>query len=616
MANGRPRSKSVQTCRVQPALIQSFRLSWSEPSNTRDSQEVGATGGGESASVVKQLPPPDNLLSSPPTGTQQPAVLDTYDFYLHAQEPFQSENDLPRMLHSPVESYQGSTNNDKTPRLHPVADSSVRQFPATSGKELRQDSAYESATGNPEGESWVDVDTQAVNIRARGRVELLRARVFRTRPAISESRQELQLLRENLRTATDRLMRAIDALMTSKEHMHNLETLAPLYQDLRAAQDDLGPAEDAYDLLEMRLNREEIELEQEEMHFYTHNNIALRLPPNIDLDKPLTPLAKPYEPEDAEFSSLNLDNELVKQYLANVSEAEDLKEKLDELENEQYRLTQELSFRTRYNIPLSKDNSAFRSAFPEAHRELLEKLLRSEDALSELRDRCIEGGLFADSDYVYERRDALVEEIHESMTDAMERNPLHVAAQHMTTHKEHKVDFADKQDYVNTWLLEWVQESPVEAVRLKTIILFKYPLNGEVLEDDRWSELALEFWNKDGAGAIAKNDSSTRKLNTIAEATGIQEPSTAHRTGNSSSFGSFPSSLGSLDVDPNEDTSAEAEIMGSETGSYRTQKEASPETPTAPQRPRSAPPKANFRSSPLDFSLMRGFASMEKFSGK
>jgi hypothetical protein len=156
-------------------------------------------------------------------------------------------------------------------------------------------------------------------------------------------------------------MRAIDELMAHDE-VQNLQSLAPLYSATRAAQDELGPAEDTYDNLELRLNREEEELEQEEMQFYTHNNIALDRLPDSKLDEPLTPLLKPYQIDDIEIQ--NLAPEIVKQYMEKVAEAELLKEDINELENEQYRLTQELAFRARYRLQLSEESTTFMFQYP------------------------------------------------------------------------------------------------------------------------------------------------------------------------------------------------------------------------------------------------------------
>jgi hypothetical protein len=55
--------------------------------------------------------------------------------------------------------------------------------------------------------------------------------------------------------------------------------------------------------------------------------------------------------------------------------------------------------------------------YPKAYKELTEKLQRVEDELYELRDHCIDQGLFSASEHTYKPRDSLVEEIYESVND-------------------------------------------------------------------------------------------------------------------------------------------------------------------------------------------------------
>ena len=421
-----------------------------------------------------------------------------------------AEDGSAKMPDSPARVYHANSDHDTTPRIQAAEPSRPPLLNDGISHELlplrqeSQDSAYASAMDNDHPESKINVDLQAANTRARERVEIMRCRVLQTRRVISEKRQELQLLRERLRDATDRLMRFVHELM-AQDDAKNLRSLEPHYCELSDAQDNLGPAEYAYDLLETRLSREEDELEDEEVHFYTHNNIRLASPPDLKLENTLTPLTKSYRPDEEDFPTFILGGGLQRDYLAKWSEAGSLKQQLHVLEDEQYELTQELAFRTRHNLQLSQEKTSSLFDFPKHHKELVEKLERVEDDLYELRDRCLEQNLFTDSEYIYEPYDALVEEIWESVNDARDRSPLHA---HYTPHE---VNFEDKQDHVNTWLLEWMQESTLEIMRLKSFIQFKYPQHGQELDDDDWSNLVLDFWDRDSAGKSA----NTEKRSTI-----------------------------------------------------------------------------------------------------
>jgi hypothetical protein len=226
----------------------------------------------------------------------------------------------------------------------------------------------------------------------------------------------VQTLREKFRDATDKLMRVLNEFM-AQEGDRDPAALFPYYEQVRLSQDQVGPAEDDYDIPEIYLNREGYQLEQEEARFYTSNNIVLHLHPNDKLDEPLPPGIKPYESEDVEYENLDLENELVKEYIATVAEAYHLVEQLDSLEEEQYRLSRELSSRMRYKMPIAEGTTTFLFEFPQAHKKLLQRLHDVEDNLYDLRDRFIAERLFAESEQVYVPHNTFVEAINESVSE-------------------------------------------------------------------------------------------------------------------------------------------------------------------------------------------------------
>ena len=128
---------------------------------------------------------------------------------------------------------------------------------------------------------------------------------MRTRGDINDKREEVQTLREKIRDAADKLMRVLNEFM-AQEGDRDPAAQFPYCEQVRLSQDQVGPAEDDYDILEIYLNREGYQLEQEEARFYTSNNIVLHLHPNDKLDEPLPPGIKPYESEDVEYKNLDL----------------------------------------------------------------------------------------------------------------------------------------------------------------------------------------------------------------------------------------------------------------------------------------------------------------------
>lgn len=502
----------MQTGQTIPHPIKILRLSWQESSTTRHIDELRSCKAATDTSTTQEQATNGEALShldflpGKETGFGLPLER------RHDQLQLCCEDDSTTMVESPAGSCHGSTSQDKTPRIRP-ADTFRGPSPLRSPRHdispHRQDSAYESIKGTQDEGSIVDVDTQARNVRARERVEILRGRVLWTRSVINEKRQEVQSLRERLRHATDKLMQVVNGFTVAGSSQEPY-VLIPYCQAMREAHDELGPAEDDYDSLEIRLNREEGELEQEERHFYTHNNILLDVPPDSKLDKTLTPLVKPYQPQDSEFTNLDLENELVQEYFSKVAEAEHLKEEIYDLENEQYRLTEDLSFRTRVNLPLSEEKRTFLFDFPTTHKKLLEDLQTIEDNLYDLQRRCIDGRLFDESEHGYKPRDALIDEINESINDTRDRSPMWTSGPYRsTTHPDSKCK--DKWD-LNAWLLGLVRQSTVESLQLRAFIYFEYPRSAKNLDGEEWAELALNFWDRDETG---ESSNQKRVLSTM-----------------------------------------------------------------------------------------------------
>jgi uncharacterized coiled-coil DUF342 family protein len=470
------------------------------------------------------------------------------------------------MLESPAGSWKETSNTQTTPKISAqdakYAPRSTRS-PAVNDTPIRQDSAYFSSKGLHGEGSEVDVDVQARQIRARERVAILRSRVLRTRRIRRERREDLRQLREHAREALDKLTRKINELVALGRLQ---EDIGPYYERLRAAQDELGPAEDAYDLLESRLDEEEQDLEQEEDYFYRHNEIDLLPVPESKLDDVISPLVKPYNPPDTEVQTLSLENGLLEEFLAKVEVANRLKEEVDDLEVDYLYYSGDALFRKRYNIPLSNETATFLADYPKLYADLIENLRDVEDAVFDLRDECLKQDLFTDSEHIYEHRDALCEEVMDYVDEARDRSPLRVAARH-NKYPEQATKIGDKRNYINSWLLQWIQQSSVDALMLKTWIYSEYPDTPDKAKelDDKWSELAVENWDNDNAGELANENYNASRLDAITGDTGRLGVTSTGRSG-------ISDSLRSLDVAFDKEGQAEVVIMGSETGSYATQK--------------------------------------------
>src|SRR5437763_778549 len=101
-------------------------------------------------------------------------------------------------------------------------------------------------------------------IKARNRIAVLRGRVVLTRIGNRTQRTQVQQLRQKTIDAEAELLKALDAFMLQD----GVEKLRGLYEKVRIARDELGPAIAEYEEIEDKLNQQEYQLEEEEEQFY------------------------------------------------------------------------------------------------------------------------------------------------------------------------------------------------------------------------------------------------------------------------------------------------------------------------------------------------------------
>jgi len=421
------------------------------------------------------------------------------------------------MFESPARSLQGSLQAQEKLKstTQKVIDVGLPlQSYTLDGNPPRQDSACYSVHGREDG-SEIDVELQARQTRARERVIVQRARVLQLRAIKQEQKSHLRQLRNRARDSLGRLTRKLNELSTLRRLDNFQSEIRPFYDDLQAAQDELGPAEDAYDHLEYRLDEEELDLEEEEDHFYRHHDVISLNVPEVNLDEKPSPLVKAYHPPDSEFQDISLKDMTLQDFLAKVEEAEKAKEELDDMEIKYNRLSADAKFRNQHGYPQSTETAHFLTTYTMECQEILTNLHNIERDILELRRDCVQQGLFDASEYIYEVRDAFYDEVMESVDEARDRSPLRAAADY---HQERTVDFQDKRDYINKWLLEWVPDSTVDKMMLQAWIYFEYPdtkYKSEELGEDRWAELAVDNWDKDSAGNMANKFFTASRLDFI-----------------------------------------------------------------------------------------------------
>jgi hypothetical protein len=488
-------------------------------------------------------------------------------------------NEPPAMLKLPTAGSTETAQPESPSKVRPC-DTSTSSAPPHSQDELVQVGTISSRPSAQDVRSEVDFDVQVRQIRARERIVILRRRVIRTRRLMKNKRSKLRQLREIAQDALDKLMRKLNE---SEAFGSMQEDLRSLYQNLHEAQDTLGPAEYAYGMLESQLDDEEQDLEEEEDYFYRHHDVTSFSIADSRLDDDISPLVKPYAAPETELQRLDLnsENNMTRGYLDKLSEAGRLKDDLDILEEKYFQRSTDASFRKRHEIALSTETAIFLTEYPKLRSDILETLRAVEDDIFDLRSKCLDQDLFTESEFVYERRDALYEDVMDSVYDARDRSPLRIAA-HENKYDERETNFGDKREYVNNWLLQWIQDSAFESLVLKTWIYFEYPERPEkdkILEGDKWSDLAVENWDRDSAGKEANKNTSANRLDAIAGETGRLNATTTGISG-------FPDSLGSLDVAPGDGEMAQGALLAIEAGSNATQTARDDDDSTPQSSPR------------------------------
>ncbi|KAH7348836.1 hypothetical protein BKA65DRAFT_501543 [Rhexocercosporidium sp. MPI-PUGE-AT-0058] len=494
-----------------------------------------------------------------------------------------SENETSNMVFSPEGSLRESSDAEVSPQTKPrgVTYAPSASSPPAKQKPFRQDSAYFSTRG-PCGDSpsESDSDIEEQQLRARERVVILRRKVLKTRQVKRKKRDSLRQLRERVRVILDRLTQKINELVALNKIP---EEITPYYDELRAAQDELGPAEDEYERLENRLDNEEEDLEEEEQRYYElyqYSKAAFDVSiQGSRIEQTISPTTKPYDVSNAEIQTLDLENTLLQDYLSMIDEALAIRKELQNLEDDYILVSEDANIRRRNGFLLFATMTTFLSEYPKSRAEILENLYRAEDQLLDLREECLKQGVFGRNEYPYEPRDALRDDLMEAVEEALERSPLRVAAQQLKHPKTMK-EGSSKKDYVNSWLLQWVQDSTVDMMMLRTFIYIACPELSHTpqktlveLGDDKWTNYSLANWFTDAAGDLADFNYNASRLDNIAGAT------------NKLNLGSTDWSLStgsSLNVGLDYDRLADPIIMGSEAASYTTQKLDLDTTPTKP----------------------------------
>ncbi|CZS97091.1 uncharacterized protein RAG0_06205 [Rhynchosporium agropyri] len=431
-----------------------------------------------------------------------------------------------RMVHSPMNTSQGKASVGESPQRRPreVTYDVSSNSPRSTQYQSRQDSAYFSHRGSCE-----DARHEAKSVlkekqlRAREKVTFLRRNLLEMRLSKRRKRVKLRKLRDNFQASLDSLTQNINVLVALNKIPAEI---GPLHDRLRAAQDELGPVEFDYEEMEGSLELAEDNLEYEEEmldNLYEDDEDESDISDQYSrVNVGTSPPTKPPNISEVSSQSLDSDEDLLQRYLSLMDQAHEARDQLFELEDEYVATSEDAKFRQRNGVPLTEEMAAILSDYLECRREILDDISRFDDQILNLREECLKRDFFDDDQYRYVPHDALRDELVEFVKETLGRSPLHSAALH-AKYFELTKDFSSKKDSVNTWLLEWVQESTLDMMMLRSWIYTFCPgisANPEKtlvqIGDDRWTEFSTSHWYTDTAGIDTDANFNHSRLDLIA----------------------------------------------------------------------------------------------------
>ena len=395
--------------------------------------------------------------------------------------------------YSQVGSDRAASNRDATPETVPTLGSIA------------------SKTGNRDGSLPISPTFGTSSLkRLRRKVSQLREQTTAKRLGLREQRVAIRQQHELVRSLEAQLLKQWQAL----GRLVDQEAILPLHKELCTALDELGPLGQEYDEKEDELLTLEYDLEAKEKRLYKQYG-------QLDgADSQTSPSIRPWSPTS---SSEVLDcgptdppdiTSPQYLYLSRLGEANMIRERLDEMEEERAHYLQIEQNRNIMSISLYEENVEFLADYPRLRSETLKELETIENDLQRLR---IQAGLNDEQEASdvgsfhqfrshadntaevaeLERRSAVTELGHARPSDRPEPPRRKSEADVFNVPD----DTRSSRDRINAWILERLRHSKLEQGLHKTI------LNNPRLDKKTWWSLVRKYWQSDSA-ARSSNYSS------------------------------------------------------------------------------------------------------------
>ncbi|KAL8706119.1 MAG: hypothetical protein Q9201_000821 [Fulgogasparrea decipioides] len=395
-----------------------------------------------------------------------------------------------------------------------VSEREANDGPSTQHESPGDSSFQHKATSDNKGSPVPTTTREHPSRRLREKISHLREQVIMGRLELREQRVGMREQHGVVRSLEAQLLRQWQRYGASLDQ----DAIDRLHTELCTALDELGPMEEEYDEKEDGLDTLEYDLEASETRFYrryaqsdpggSHRTSSPCCSPTSTFSE--EPDLPPTAPQDF-LSPRYL-------YLSRIGEANAVRERLMELEEQKAHYLEIERERNALGIPLYQENVEFLSNYGNTYAEQVEALEMIEKDIQDLAMRIgysseknandpviVRGvGRHSENNAGYRQRSPATEpgqagQSNESIKESLRRKSE-------TDVWNLPDDPQSSRDRINQWILGRLKESRFEEAMHRTIL--HELLNDSKLDRKRWWKLVREYWQQDRAARSSKNSSS------------------------------------------------------------------------------------------------------------
>ncbi|KAL8692902.1 MAG: hypothetical protein Q9218_002160 [Villophora microphyllina] len=353
----------------------------------------------------------------------------------------------------------------------------------------------------------------------------IREQVIMSRLELRERRVNMREQHGTVRHLETRLLRRLQLLDGPVDQ----DIVRDLHTELCAALDELGPMEDDYDEKEDRLITLEYDLEVQEERFYKPHAHA---EPDGSNASSSSGGSSPFNKSEDRVLDLTEELDYLSpeyRYYTRLGEANNIRERLMELEEQRDHFLEIEQERNAMNVPLYQENVDFLANYSNTYGE---QLLQLRNIERDIQDLGLQAGLSSVSDgkipaFSHEgelpSRYATEGRRGSPVTDPGKKGRPDPLTQEIVRRKSEAdvwnlpADKRSNRERINQWMLEKLRVSKYEGAQHRAF------LSDPQLDQNKWWELVCDFWQFDRAARSSKTSSRhTSGLSTSARPQALQ----------------------------------------------------------------------------------------------